>query len=105
MNSAMHARRHLPDPWSTALRLALALSVASALLVLLLGPDVSQTGAVLTVVVVGFVASWVLTGREAGGAAAPATTRAGRCDRHVSATTPVGERHRVVVVPVRRAVG
>lgn len=103
MNPAMHVRRRPSDPWLTAIRLAVVLSAAAALVVLLLGPAVPQPLAVLTVLTVGFCTSWVLTGRDVEPARAPRATA--RCRRHTTPTTRALPGHRVAVVPVRRAVG
>jgi hypothetical protein len=71
-----------------AVRLAMVLSIVAAILTIGLDAvgDVSATALAATVAVVGFVSSWVLTGR----AAHPA---------------PAVRHHRVAVVPVRHRVG
>ena len=74
--------------FSAAVRLAIVLSTVAA--VLALGIDavgnVSTTAMVSTVAVIGFVTSWVLTGR-------------------VARAVPVAPRHRVAVVRLRQPVG
>jgi len=84
-NRHMELRRRT---FGAAVRLAAALSVVAAALAL--GLDAaggfSQTALVLTVMVVGFVASWVQTGR-------------------VSRSTAHRSAHRLTVVPLRHPVG
>ncbi len=72
-----------------AVKLAIVLSTVAALLALGIDAvgDVSTTAMVATVAVVGFVSSWVLTGRVA------------------RATVPVAPRHRVATVRLRQPVG
>ncbi len=70
------------------MRLAAVVSAVAAIVTLVLGSigEVSATALVLTVIVVGFSASWVQTGRVAQAVRRPA-------------------RHRVTVVPNRHTVG
>jgi hypothetical protein len=51
--------------WTAALRLAVVVSTVAALVTVLLSSvgEVSQTGAVIAVIIVGFALSWVQTGR------------------------------------------
>lgn len=74
--------------YGAAVKLAVALSAVAT--VIALGLDAvggySQTALVLTVMVVGFVASWVQTGR-------------------VSRSTAHHTAHRLTVVPLRQRVG
>jgi hypothetical protein len=74
--------------FGAAVKLAMVLSVAAAAIALGLDAigDVSRTGLVLAVMLVGFVASWVQTGRVR------------RSEAHHSA-------HRLTVVPLRHPVG
>lgn len=76
------------DILGAAVRLAAVLSTVAAFLAIGIEQvgDVSATGLVATVAVVGFVSSWVLTGR-------------------VARPAPVARHHRVAVVPVRHRVG
>ena len=76
------------DTFGAAVRLALVLSTMAALVTVLIDSigDVSPTLLAGTVAAVGFIASWVLTGRTA----RPA---------------PIVRRHRVAVVPLRHPVG
>jgi hypothetical protein len=69
--------------WSAALRLAFVVSALAAIVAMTLSAagDVPQGALVAAVMVVGFVASWVQTGRVA----------------------RVHDEHRVAVVPVRRS--
>jgi len=62
MNSAMELRR---ATWMAALRLAIVVSTAAAVLAMLLSSlgDVSPAVVVVSVIVVGFALSWVQTGR------------------------------------------
>ena len=73
--------------WGSAIRLALALSVAAAAVAWILAEvgAVSETAIVLTVIVIGFVASWVRTGQVARAATAEVDTR---------------HAHRIVTVPL-----
>lgn len=84
-NGHMELRRRT---FGAAIKLAVALSAVAT--VIALGLDaaggISQTALVLTVMVVGFVASWVQTGRVS------------RATAHRSA-------HRLTVVPLRHPVG
>lgn len=75
--------------YGAAVRLAIILSVIAAAVALGLDAtsEISRPVIVLTVIVVGFVASWVETGRAARASA----------QRH--------RHHRVAVVPVRHPVG
>lgn len=54
--------------WSEVLRLAVVISTIAAVIAVILTSvgDVSQTAIVVTVMVVGFVASWVQTSRSTG---------------------------------------
>jgi hypothetical protein len=54
--------------WSAVLRLAMVISIIAALSAVALSAigEVSQTAIVVTVMVVGFVASWVQTSRSTG---------------------------------------
>lgn len=75
------------NTYLAAIRLAVVLSTIAAAVALGLdaGGYVSRPAIVLTVIVVGFVTSWVETGR--------------------AARSPIeGHRHRVAVVPVRHPV-
>ena len=76
--------------WGTAIRLAIALSAAAAAVAWVLAEvgAVSETAIVLTVIVVGFVASWVRTGQVAR-----------------TATVEINSRrvHRIVTVPLHGA--
>ena len=84
-NGRMELRR---ETFGAAIKLAVALSAVATAIAL--GIDavggVSQTALVLTVMVVGFVASWVQTGR-------------------VSRSTAHRAAHRLTVVPLRHPVG
>lgn len=84
-NGLMELRRRI---FRAAVKLAMALSVVATALALGLDAagGVSQTALVLTVMVVGFVASWVQTGR-------------------VSRSTTHRSAHRLTVVPLRQPVG
>jgi hypothetical protein len=62
MNEVVELRRHT---WVVALRLAVVMSIVGALIAVgasMLG-EVSQAAVVIPVIVVGFAASWVQTGR------------------------------------------
>ncbi len=74
--------------FGAAVKLAMALSVVAAAIALGLDAigDVSHIGLVLAVMLVGFVASWVQTGRVS------------RAEAHHST-------HRLTVVPLRHPVG
>jgi hypothetical protein len=76
------------DILGAAVRLAAVLSTVAAFVAIGIdwAGDVSATALVATVSVVGFVSSWVLTGR-------------------VSRPLPPARHHRVAVVPVRHRVG
>lgn len=76
------------DILGAAVRLAAMLSIVAAFLAIGIEAvgDVSATGLVATVATVGFVSSWVLTGR-------------------LAHTAPAARRHRVAVVPMRHPVG
>lgn len=81
----MDIRREL---LGAAVRLAAVLSIVAAALAIgidVVG-EVSTTALVLTVAAVGFVSSWVLTGR-------------------LARTAPAARQHRVSVVPLRHPVG
>lgn len=82
----MNSRR---APLQSVFPLAVVLSAAAAVLALVLDAagDVSATALALTVAAVGFVVSWVMTGRSTRNRAATA--------RH----------HRVVTIPLRHSVG
>lgn len=53
------------SPWAVAVRIGLIVSAAAAAVAVALTAfgDVSQTAIVIVVIVVGFVASWIHTGR------------------------------------------
>ena len=84
-NGHMELRRRT---FGAAVKLAVALSAVATAIALGLDAagGVSQTALVLTVMVVGFVASWVQTGR-------------------VSRSTAHHTAHRLTVVPLRHRVG
>lgn len=71
-----------------AIRLAMVLSTVAAVVAVGIDSvgDVSATGLVVAVAAVGFVSSWVLTGR-------------------IARTAPAARQHRVSVVPLRHPVG
>lgn len=62
MNASVELRRRT---WVAALRLALIVSVVGAVIAIVasLAGDVAQAAIVIPVIVVGFAASWVQTGR------------------------------------------
>ncbi len=62
MNASVELRRRT---WVAALRLALIMSVVGAIIAIgaSLAGDVAQAAIVIPVIVVGFAASWVQTGR------------------------------------------
>ena len=74
--------------FGAAVRLAIVFSTVATFLVLGIDAvgDVSTSAMVATVAVVGFVTSWVLTGR-------------------VARTVPVAQHHRVAVIRLRQPVG
>jgi len=76
------------EVFGAAIKLAVALSVVAGAVALGVGAvgGLSQTVLVLTVMVVGFVASWVQTGR-------------------VSRSSAPHSTHRLTVVPLRHPVG
>ena len=76
---------HGPNPWGAAIRLAITLSVLAAITaaVLYSAGILSQPTIVLGVIVVGFVSSWV---------------RSGRLEQR---RVPVHSAHRHATVPVR----
>jgi fermentation-respiration switch protein FrsA (DUF1100 family) len=84
-NGHMEVRR---NTFGAAVKLAVVLSVVATAIALGLDAagGISQTALVLTVMVVGFVASWVQTGR-------------------VSRSTAHHTAHRLTVVPLRQPVG
>ena len=84
-NGLMELRR---KTFGAAVKLAVALSAVATAIALGLDAagGISQTALVLTVMVVGFVASWVQTGR-------------------VSRSTAHRSTHRLTVVPLRHPVG
>jgi hypothetical protein len=69
MNPLMELRRRT---WAAALRLAVVVSILGALIAVAASTvgDVAQAAIVIPVIVVGFAASWVQTGRVRRGAAA-----------------------------------
>lgn len=69
MNSSVeHRNIDRPTPWAAVIRLAVIVSTVAALFAIgisLIG-DVSAAAIVIPVIVVGFTASWLLTGRVQG---------------------------------------
>ena len=63
--------------WNAAIKLALIISVAAALLVVAVDDSVPQTAIVLPVIVVAFTASWIQTGRVRRHASVPVAHRPG----------------------------
>jgi len=62
MNESVELRRRT---WAAALRLAVVVSILAALVAIIASMigDVAQSAIVIPVIVVGFAASWVQTGR------------------------------------------
>jgi hypothetical protein len=83
MNNEMDLSRH---PWIAAIKLALAVSTTAALVAMLLVSiaDVSQTAIVLTVIAIGFSASWVQSGRALHGTSERVVVHATAPRRHSS---------------------
>ena len=100
MNVAMDLRR---THWQAAVRLAVVVSAVAVAVTLALAAfgDISQTAMVIAVIVVGFVVSWIHSGRDTYGGNEPtggSTSGGGRADDgHAS--------HRVSVVRVHHHTG
>ena len=74
------------SPWAAAVRLGLVVSAVGAAIAVALTAfgDVSQTALVIAVIIVGFIVSWIHTGRSTESAETPREP-AMRESRHVRA--------------------